>query len=149
MITSANSTAPEAVSVAEKVSQPEARFAESGSFRAVPISEGFALGPLYRYQPQPPPISTEPAQSPDAEAQRLDRALDVVRNTIRQQSKQLKTTAGESEAAIFDAHLLILQDPDLLVQARQNIFEHHQNAGMAWHEAAERVVASYRELEDA
>ena len=56
---------------------------------------------------------------------------------------------GESEAAIFDAHLLILQDPDLLAQARQNIFERHQNAGMAWHEAAKRVAASYRELEDA
>jgi multiphosphoryl transfer protein len=143
------STAPEAVSAAEKVSQPEARFAESGSIRAVPISEGFALGPLYRYQAQPPSVSTEPAKSPEVEAQRLDRALDAVRNIIRRQSEQLKTTAGESDAAIFDAHLLILQDPDLLAQARQNIFDRHQNAGLAWHEAAERVVASYRELEDA
>jgi len=143
------STAPEAVSASEKVSQPEVSPAETGSFRAVPISEGFALGPLYRYQPQPPSISTEPAKSPEVEAQRLYRALDMVRNTIRRQSKQLKTTVGESEIAIFDAHLLILQDPDLLAQARLNIFEHHQNAGRAWDEAAQRVIASYRELEDA
>ena len=56
---------------------------------------------------------------------------------------------GESEAAIFDAHLLILQDPDLLAQVHQNILERHQNAGMAWHEAAKHVADSYRELEDA
>ena len=143
------STAPVAVSASEKVSQPEVSPAESGSFRAVPISEGIALGPLYRYQPQLPPLSTEPAKYPEAEAQRLDRALDVVKNNIFQQSKQLKTTVGESEAAIFDAHLLILQDPDLLAQAHQNIFERHHNAGMAWYEAAKHVADSYRELEDA
>ena len=143
------STASEAVSDSKKVSQPKVSPAETGSFRAVPISEGIALGPLYRYQPQLPPISTDLVQNPEAEAQRLDRALDVVRNNILQQSKQLKTTAGESEAAIFDAHLLILQDPDLLAQAHQNILDRHQNAGMAWHEAVERVADSYRELEDA
>jgi len=143
------STAPVAVSASEKVSQPEVSPAESGSFRAVPISEGIALGPLYRYQPQPPSISTEPGANPEAEAQRLDRALDVVRNNILQQSQQLKKSVGEAEAAIFDAHLLILQDPDLLAQAHQNIFERHHNAGMAWYEAAKHVADSYRELEDA
>jgi multiphosphoryl transfer protein len=142
------STAPVAVSAPEKVSQPEVGPAEAGSFHAVPISEGIALGPLYRYQPQLPPLSTEPAKNPEAESQRLDRALDVVKNNIFQQSKQLKTTVGESEASIFDAHLLILQDPDLLAQAHQNIFERHQNAGMAWYEAAKHVADSYRELED-
>ena len=139
---------PEAAAASEKVSQPEVGTAETGSFRAVPISEGIALGPLYRYQPQIPSISTAPAQNPEAEAQRLDRALDVVRKNIRQQSQQLKKSVGEAEAVIFEAHLLILQDPDLLAQAHQNVFERHQNAGMAWHEAAEQVVASYRELED-
>ena len=142
------STAAEAALISEKVSQSEVSLAEAGSFRAVATSEGIALGPLYRYQAQPPPISTEPAQNLEAEAQKLERALDIVRSNIHQQSKQLKMTVGESEAAIFDAHLLILQDPDLLAHAHQNIFGRHQNAEMAWHEAAKRVADSYRELED-
>lgn len=141
-------TAPEVVISKIKVSAAEVLPAEAGSFRAIPISEGIALGPLYRYQPQLPPISTEPAQSPKEESQKLERALDSVRNNIRQQLQQLKKSVGESEAAIFDAHLLILQDPDLLAQARRNIFENHQNAALAWRGAAEQVAASYRELED-
>ena len=143
------STVPEADSVKPEIASAETIPAPAGSFRAVPISEGVALGPLYRYQPQLPSISMEPAQSPDEEAKRLEIALDTVRKNIQQQSLQLKRSIGEAEAAIFDAHLLILQDPDLIAQAHKNIFTNHQNAALAWRNAAQQVAASYRELEDA
>ena len=143
------SVAPEIAPVIQETPLAETAPAPAGSFRAIPISEGVALGPLYRYQPQPPPISTKPAQRPDEEVQRLERALDAVRNNIRQQSIQLKRSIGEAEAAIFDAHLLILQDPDLIAHAHQNIYTNRQNAALAWRNAAQQVAASYRALEDA
>ena len=142
------SAAPETVSTQKEITLPEASPTPDGSLRAVPISEGIALGPLYRYQPQLPSISTEPARSPEEESQRLDGALDTVKKNIQQQSRQMKASIGEDESAIFDAHLLILQDPDLLSKARQNIFEHMQNAALAWRNAAQEVAASYRALED-
>ncbi len=143
------STAPEAVSASAKVSQPEARFQNSEVFARFQFQKALHLDRCIAISHSLLPFQPEPTQSPEVEAQRLDRALNVVRNNILQQSKQLKTTVGESEAAIFDAHLLILQDPDLLAQVHQNIIERHQNAGMAWHEAAKHVADSYRELEDA
>ena len=142
------SAAPETVSAQKEIASADAPPSSDGSLRAVPISEGIALGPLYRYQPQLPSISTEPAQNPEEETQQLDVALDAVRKNIQQQSKQMKVSIGEAESAIFDAHLLILQDPDLLSKARQNIFEHQQNAALAWRNAAQEVAASYRALED-
>ena len=142
------SAAPETVSTQKEITLPEASPTPDGSLRAVPISEGIALGPLYRYQPQLPSISTEPARSSEEETQRLDGALDTVKKNIQQQSRQMKASIGEDESAIFDAHLLILQDPDLLSKARQNIFEHMQNAALAWRNAAQEVAASYRALED-
>jgi phosphoenolpyruvate-protein phosphotransferase len=43
---------------------------------------------------------------------------------------------------------LISQDPELLAQALNNIFQNHQNAALAWHNSTEQIAASYRALED-
>ncbi len=123
--------------------------ATNGSLKAIPTSEGIAIGPLYRYQPQIPSISREPAQSPDEEWKRLERAIESTRQAIRQRRQQVKASIGEGEAAIFDAHLLILVDPDLLGQARKNIYEGYQNATWAWGDATTRAADSYRSLDDA
>jgi phosphoenolpyruvate-protein phosphotransferase len=120
----------------------------NGSLKAVSISDGIAIGPLYHYQPQVPTISTEPAQDPIEESQKLKRALDLVRNNIREQIRQLKASIGEANAAILEAHLLISQDPELVAQALKNIFQNHQNAAFAWHNSTEKIAASYRALED-
>jgi phosphocarrier protein FPr len=119
-----------------------------GSSKFVPISEGIALGPLYRYQPQLPTITREPGNNPEEEWARFEQAIDLTSQVVRQQRQQLKTSIGEAEAAIFDAHLLILQDPDLIDQTRKAIFESHQNAAAAWNDAADRVAESYCALED-
>lgn len=119
-----------------------------GSLRAIPVSEGIAHGPLYRFQSQPPSISREPTKDPAEEWNRLERALASTREAIRQRRKQIRTSVSEADAAIFDAHLLIIQDPDLIAQAHQAIFEHFQNAAQAWSEAASHAADSYRCLDD-
>jgi multiphosphoryl transfer protein len=127
----------------------ESQPATDGSTKAVPISDGIAVGPLYRYQPQLPPISHEPAQNPESEWTRLEQAIAATSQAIRLRHQQLKASIGESEASIFEAHLLILQDPDLGIQARNAIFGQHQNAEKAWSDTIAQVAASYRTLDDA
>ena len=68
---------------------------------------------------------------------------------IRLRHQQLKASIGEAEAAIFEAHLLILQDPDLINQTRQAIYERHQNAAVAWSDTTAQIAASFRALDDA
>jgi multiphosphoryl transfer protein len=121
----------------------------NGAFRAIPISEGIAIGPLYRYQPQLPPISQEPVQNSDEEWKKFEKAVEITRQAIRQRRQQIKLSVGEAEASIFDAHALILQDPTLIDQTQQAIFEHKKNAAAGWSEAASRAAESYRALEDA
>ena len=134
--------ATQAGPIVEQTASPE------GALRAVPISEGIALGPLYRYQPQVPEISCEPAKNPDKEWARLENALETTGQAIQLRSLQLKNSIGEAESAIFDAHLLILQDPDLIEQAKLAVFTHNKNASAAWNGAAEAVAATYRSLDD-
>lgn len=120
-----------------------------GAAQAIAISEGIAIGPLYRHQPQLPPISEEPAGDVDEEWKKFERAVEITRQEIRQRRLQLKSALGEADAAIFDAHELILQDPELLVGIRQLIFEKNKNASAAWSEAASQVAETYRSLDDA
>jgi multiphosphoryl transfer protein len=78
----------------------------------------------------------------------LERAIERVRAEIQSTRESVAARAGEYSAAIFDAHLLFLDDDALLEPARRAIFEQGQNAAQAWHTAAETVAAQYRRLDD-
>jgi phosphoenolpyruvate-protein phosphotransferase/dihydroxyacetone kinase phosphotransfer subunit len=121
---------------------------EGTPLKAIPISEGFALGPFYRYQPPLPSIPQERAENPEREWDRLQRALATTSQAIKLRRQQLKTSLGEAQSAIFDAHVLILQDPDLLEEVRQRIFENQENAEAAWHDGITRAAEAFRSLDD-
>jgi phosphocarrier protein FPr len=56
--------------------------------------------------------------------------------------------ANEYAAAIFDAHLLFLDDEALRVPTHRAIFDGKRNAAAAWQGAVETVAAEYRALDD-
>jgi phosphoenolpyruvate-protein phosphotransferase/dihydroxyacetone kinase phosphotransfer subunit len=120
----------------------------AGSLSAVAVSEGVAVGPLHRYRAVPPPIPQDPADDPDAELERLQQAMEQVEQAIRGRRHQLGQNIGEEQAAIFDAHLLILQDPELCESVQSAIRENHQNAAAAWHAGIQEVANSYQSLPD-
>ena len=48
---------------------------------------------------------------------RLQSAIESTSREITLLARRMKQSIGSNEGAIFDAHLLILQDPDLIKQA--------------------------------
>ncbi|HVN52699.1 MAG TPA: phosphoenolpyruvate--protein phosphotransferase [Anaerolineaceae bacterium] len=128
---------------------PAARAAlPEGAQKAVPVSEGIALGPFYRYQAALPPISQEPAEDPAKEWEKLLQAIAKTQQAIQKRKAALRGQLGQEEIAIFDAHLLILQDPDLLEAVEERIREQKMNAAAGWSEAIQEAVASYQKLDD-
>src|SRR5438067_5879863 len=114
----------------------------------LPGAPGTVSGPARHFRPLDPEIPTGSSEDPEAEWEALTRALDQVRTGIRATRDSVAARAGEYSAAIFDAHLLFLDDDALLGPARHAIFEEGRNAAEAWHAAAEAVGADYRSLED-
>lgn len=121
---------------------------EAGAIQAVPVSEGVALGPVFHFQLPPPAIPDEPAENPQQEWERLQIAIGMVRKEIKTRHREMSITVGEEQAAIFEAHLLILDDPDLLKNAKAGIFEQGQNAAAAWHVGINKIVEQYHSLPD-
>ena len=122
---------------------------EAGTFKGVPVSEGIAIGPLFVYHPALPEIPEYRVEDPQAAWDRLVNAIEMTAVKIREQRDHVAATLGEGQAAIFDAHLLILQDPDLRERTRKLIFQERNNPAAAWHTAVDEVVQTYQNLEDA
>jgi multiphosphoryl transfer protein len=126
---------------------PPGRAADGGLI-GLPGAPGIVSGPARHLRAPEPQIPAGPAGDPEQEWQALQRALEQVRGEIRAARESVAARAGEYSAAIFDAHLLFLDDDALLEPARRAIFEEGRNAAEAWHTAAEAVATDYRSLDD-
>ncbi len=116
--------------------------------RGLPVSEGVAVAPIFHYESLPPPIPEYEAEEPGAEWQKLQTALEKVRRAILDRQRIMVNRVGEEEAAIFEAHALLLSDEELLENTRSLIYEMHYNAARAWKESVDAIVARFRALAD-
>ncbi|RMF26900.1 MAG: phosphoenolpyruvate--protein phosphotransferase, partial [Chloroflexi bacterium] len=119
-----------------------------GQLRGIPASPGIAIGPAYLYEPTLPEIERRSVEDPEAEITRLREAIQAARREIQTLRTQAAAQVGDYEAAIFDAHLLFLDDPALVKAAYTRIREARINAEAAWQEAVDAMVAAYQALDD-
>src|SRR5262249_60474676 len=84
---------------------------------------GIASGPARHFTAPDPEIPAGPAGDPEAEWEALTHAREQVRDEIRTTRDSVAAQAGDYSAAIFDAHLLFLDDDALLRPARRALFD--------------------------
>jgi phosphoenolpyruvate-protein phosphotransferase/dihydroxyacetone kinase phosphotransfer subunit len=111
-------------------------------------AQGIAWGPARHLRSIAPEIPTGSTRGAEEEWEALQEALRQVSTEIRTARESVAARAGDYSAAIFDAHLLFLDDDALLEPARRAIFEDGRNAAEAFDAAAEAVAADYRSLDD-
>ncbi|RMG97368.1 MAG: phosphoenolpyruvate--protein phosphotransferase [Chloroflexi bacterium] len=116
--------------------------------QGVPASPGIAFAPAVRYQPRLPSVPRYHVENPAAEWQRLETAVMTARHEIETLFTQARQQFGEANAAIFEAHLLFLQDPDWLEAARTRIFAEKTNAEAAWQHVVEQTASRFHKLDD-
>jgi multiphosphoryl transfer protein len=125
--------------------EPPARGAR---LMGVPVSPGIAIGPARRpVSPEVTLAEEAPAGDPTAELRRLDDAREAARRDIETARTQVAERAGEAEAGIFDAHLLLLGDSALLEPAQRDI-DAGAGAAKAWSTSVAAAASAYRGLDD-
>jgi phosphoenolpyruvate-protein phosphotransferase/dihydroxyacetone kinase phosphotransfer subunit len=113
----------------------------------VAASAGVAIGPACHLGgPTGPPADRAP-DAPERERERLDQAIGTAGEAIGRDREAVAARAGDAEAAIFDAHLALLDDEALLDPAHAAIAA-GATAERAWHDAAEQVAGRYRALDE-
>jgi len=120
----------------------------SGSvLSGVPAGTGVADGPAHRLHGASEPPPPRAARAPDRERERLQEGIAEARTAIARDRDMVAGRAGRAEAAIFDAHLALLDDAALLEPAQAAI-DAGATAERAWHDAAEGVAERFRALDE-
>ena len=116
--------------------------------QGLPASPGIAVGAARWLRATPLEVPDAPSADPAAELEALERALVAAGDEIRRARQSIAGRAGDYEAAIFDAHLLFLDDEALLVPARAEIGGECKNAARAWADAVAAAAAEWEILDD-
>ncbi len=137
-------------------SQPQAKptastepepISEEGIVRGVPASGGIAIGALHQFRRAEIVVSDRPAVDPAQEKAGLQKAIEAAMTELKSLHAEVTKRIGPEEAAIFEAHQAILEDPDLFEGASERIDE-GQNAGQAWQETVKVTAAQLAALQD-
>ncbi len=81
------------------------------SINGIGVSPGIAIGPALTFGVQTLDIARYEVADRDAELVRFHEALKDARNAIQRLREQTAEQLGDKHAEIFDAHLMILDDP--------------------------------------
>ncbi len=119
---------------------------EPTRLEGVGASEGVALGPAFFHvgDRQEPDRTTIPKDAVEEELQRFERAVGAVSEKLASTAERLRATGGGEEAAIFDAHAEIAEDPELRseVEGRVRDLESPESAVLAVGEEYAEVFAA-------
>jgi phosphocarrier protein FPr len=117
----------------------------SSLIKGIPAAPGIGIGPVYLLQHAT--LTVDEAFTTAAnERARLNEALAQAKEQLTALHDQMKQTAP-GEAAIFDAHLEILDDPDLLDAVQQRI-DQRASVAHAWQTSIEERAKALAALSD-
>lgn len=107
----------------------------SNIIRGIAAAPGIAIGPVFQWRPpQTKAVALAPSSGATVEKERLTTALALAERQIAALAAEMEKRTGAEEAAIFDAHRELLQDPDLL-EAVQTRIDAGESAAAAWQAA--------------
>jgi len=116
--------------------------------QGLPAAPGFAVGKARRLRAAPVEVPEGPSQDREADWAALERALIATADDICRAQAAVAGRASHYDAAIFDAHLLFLEDEALLGPAREGVMRDGNNAARAWADAVAAAVAAWQALDD-
>jgi phosphotransferase system enzyme I (PtsI) len=120
------------------------------SVRGIAVSPGIAIGRAYVQQPREilAPNFLVAREKVEEEIERLHRGLERTRERIRESRSRLADKIGEDHAAIFDAHLLILEDTKAIEDTEQLIRTQLMCAEFAFNRVIGRIIESFDTIGD-
>lgn len=105
-------------------------------------SRGVAIGPVFQFRRTSLKISLCSVSDVDAEVARVERGVAIAGEQLQQILNKARQEATAAEAEIFEAHLMMLEDPELWGQVETAIRDEKINA----ESALVNVSASFTEM---
>lgn len=118
------------------------------TLKGIAASDGFAHAPAYLLVE--PDLSFKKVTIKDeaAEIKRLQAAIAQADSELTKIRDQAQQTLGEEEAQVFDAHKMILADPEFTGAIEQQVKDQKVNAEQALHDVSTNFIAMFEAMTD-
>lgn len=116
--------------------------------QGIAASNGISIAKAFRLENAELTVLKESISDVSAEINRLQNALSHSRSELTTIQKQTQEKFSDQEAAIFRAHVLVLDDPELRTAITDTIQTQHVNAEYAVQEAANIYISIFEAMDD-
>mgnify|MGYP001486891385 CR=1 FL=1 len=118
--------------------------------QGIAASPGVAVGPVFRLEPEELAVREAEIGASDVEREvaGFRAALEASRHDLTAIRDGIAAELGEGEARIYDAHLLILEDPDMITAVERGVRQRQRNAASVFQAVMSSVAARFESLAD-
>lgn len=116
--------------------------------KGIAASDGVAVAKAYLLVQPDLSFETVTVEDISAEEARLDAALAASQDELSVIREKAVESLGEEAAAVFDAHLMVLADPEMTGQIKETIHAKQVNAEAALTEVTNMFIAIFEGMDD-
>ncbi len=118
------------------------------TLHGIAASDGIAIAKVYTLTEPDLNFKKISVEDTDNEILRLEKALEVSTKEIELIKETALKNLGEEEAQVFEAHLMVLSDPELVGQVKDAITSQKVNAEHALKEVSDMFISIFAGMED-
>ena len=117
--------------------------------KGIAASKGYAIGKVFLQEHEEIVITDEKITDVVAEKEKLQKALDASREQLEKIKSKAAVEMGEEKAAVFEAHITLLDDPEFTGAMTMEIENNSINSMKAVENVTNTFVAIFESMEDA
>ncbi|MGG3737108.1 phosphoenolpyruvate--protein phosphotransferase [Aeribacillus pallidus] len=114
-----------------------------------PASNGIAIAKAYRLIEPDLTVKKTSIEKVEEEVSRFRSAVEQAKEELEAIRDHAKEHLGEDKAEIFEAHILVLSDPELLTAIEDKISSESVNAEFALKEVSDMFVTMFEQMDNA
>ncbi|WP_410767697.1 phosphoenolpyruvate--protein phosphotransferase [Fontibacillus sp. BL9] len=115
----------------------------------IAASAGVAIAAAFKLEHPDYTVKRQKGDDPAAELARLEEALATSQQELEAIKERTLQELGEKKAEIFESHLLILNDPELLTPVRDKITAEKVSAEYALDETSKQFISMFENMKSA
>ncbi|KON92290.1 phosphoenolpyruvate--protein phosphotransferase [Rossellomorea marisflavi] len=120
----------------------------SSLLNGIAASNGIAIAKAYRLVEPDLSFEKKAVDNVEAEVSRFQDAISTSKTELEAIRDKAREDLGEDKAQIFEAHLLVLSDPELLTPIEDKVKSENVNAEFALKETADMFVTMFESMDN-
>ncbi|APZ49124.1 phosphoenolpyruvate--protein phosphotransferase [Jeotgalibaca sp. PTS2502] len=114
----------------------------------IAASDGIAIGKAYLLTEPDLTFAKKTIDNPEGEITRLLDSFENAKREVQAIRDHVAIAVGEEEAQVFDAHVMVLSDPEMLDTIKSNITDNKVNAEQALADVSGLFIAMFEGMVD-